>query len=548
MNNSNKINRRQFLKLTSMATATTLSLSMGFPILGHAYTAENLTDDSQFDVIIIGTGYGAAVTALRLAEKGIRCLMLEMGLDWQEQNKQTGLKFSGMAWAEKQSTWLRKTTIAPFANYRVFEKFTGALDRIDFEHVHVYAGRGIGGGSLVNGGMSVTPTQAYFEEIFPQLDSQLFYRKYFPLANASLGVSTIPDDFYQSSAYYQFSRTGEAEGIKAGYTPVKVPNVYDYDYMRKEEAGEVTKSGLSDEVIYGNNYGKKDLTKTYLKQALATGNVTILGLHKVEQIVENLSKETNAISYSIKVSQINTKGETVKNKTYHTNKLFLGAGSLGTTELLLKSQAKGTLNHIDSEVGKYWGNNGNVMATRSGIKKPLGKKQAAIPAVGLSKWTKDKDAVFAEVAPFPVGIDFRTALYLVINRVSKYGKLSYNHKQNKLALNWDNNHTEQMVKNAGMFLDTMNAANGGLRGAIFRHGKDWGINPKICYHPLGGCVLGKATDQFGRLKNYQGLYITDGALIPASIGVNPYVTITALAEYCIENVLQQDFKDELKHT
>lgn len=540
------INRRQFLKLSSLATAGAVASSMGFPIIGTAYAKEELTDNSDFEVIIVGTGYGSAVTALRLAQKGIRCLMLEMGLDWQKAKKETGLKFSSMGWAEKQSTWLRNTTIAPFANYRVFEKFTGALDRIDFEHVNVYAGRGIGGGSLVNGGMSVTPTKEYFAEIFPKLDNKLFFDKYFPLANKELGVTTMPEDFYQNSAYYQFSRTGEAEGKKAGYTPVKVPNVYDYDYMRKEEAGKVPKSGLTDEVIYGNNHGKKDLTKTYLKKALATGKVTILGLHKVEQIAEIVSEQAtknNADSkiYSLAVTQINTKGETVATKNFTTKKLFLGAGSLGTTELILKSNAKGTLKNIDENVGQYWGNNGNVMATRSGIKLPLGNKQASIPAVGLSKWNNNDDAVFAEVAPFPIGVDFGVALYLVINRVSKYGKLGYNKKSEKLTLDWDDTHNKHMVKNAGNFLDTMNTANGGRRGALFEHGKQQGVNPKICYHPLGGCVLGKATDKYGRLNNHKGIYITDGALIPASIGVNPYVTITALAEYCIENVIKQDF-------
>ncbi len=562
---NNGINRRQFLQSSlTMATVTGLGMSactttaFNRPLKNAQNTASNMNadkvkDNAHYPVIIIGTGYGSAVTALRLAEAGIPCLMLEMGLDWQLAKQQTGLKFSSMAWAEKQSTWLRTTTIAPFANYRKFKKFTGALDRIDFQHINVYAGRGVGGGSLVNGGMSVTPRKDYFAEIFPTLDTDLFYAKYFPLANAQLGVHSIPDDFYQSSKYYQFSRIGESEGVKAGYIPVKVPNVYDYDYMQAEQAGTVPKSALKDEVIYGNNYGKKDLTKTYLKQALATGKVTIVSLYKVEQLIENngnIGNEeenyTDDTLYSLKVKQINTQGETIAIKTLHTDKLFLGAGSLGTTELLLKSHAKGTLTRLDSQVGKHWGNNGNVMATRSGIKSSLGRKQSSIPAVGLSKWTDDKQAIFVEVAPFPIGIDLRMALYLAINRVEKTGTIGYDTKDDKLTLDWDDRHNQQMVKNTERFLDEMNNANGGHDGSIFSHidaqgKKHQGVNPKICYHPLGGCVLGKATDKFGRLNNYQGIYITDGSLIPASIGVNPYVTITALAEYCVENVLAEDF-------
>lgn len=518
------MNRRRFLQTAAAASLGLLNL----PVIGRAFAPSELADNSRFDIILVGTGYGSAVTALRLAEKGKRCLMLEMGMDWQA----SGMKFSRMAWAEKQSTWLKTHTIAPFGNYRVFPKFTGALDRIDFDQVHVYAGRGVGGGSLVNGGMSVTPRRDYFEEIFPQLDAQAFYDKYFPLANRELGVSVMPESYYRQSAYYQFSRVGEQEGCAAGYTVQKVPNVYDYDYMQKEEAGLVPKSGLQDEVIYGNNHGKKDLTKTYLKKALATGNVTILGLHRVDRIADQGDG-----SYALSVSQINTEGETVAQKTYHTGHLFLGAGSLGTTELLLKSHAEGTLPKLDGEVGRYWGNNGNTMAARAGLKHALGSKQASIPAAGLAKWTKGDDAVFAEIAPFPTGVDLRVALYLVINRVPKYGQLGYNAAAKRLELAWGKEHNAHMVRNAGQFLDKMNAANGGWRSTIFPKG----VEPKICYHPLGGCVLGKATDAYGRLNRHKGIYITDGALIPASIGVNPYVTITALAEYCIEHVYQQDF-------
>lgn len=521
--------REEFLKLTSVGT---LGLFLGTPLIGNAFTAEELKDGSSFDVIIVGTGYGAAVTALRLAQVGKRCLLLEMGMDWSV----SGRKFSGMAWAKKTSTWLKRKTIAPFANYRAIEKFTGALDRIDFDHVKIYAGRGVGGGSLVNGGMSVTPKKEYFKEVFPELDAEKFYNTYFPKANKTLGVNTIPEDFYKTTPYYQFSRTGEEEGKAAGYKTVKVPNVYDYEYMQKEAKGEVPKSALSDEVIYGNNYGKKDLTKTYLKDALATGNVSILGLHKVQQIIEEKNNR-----YSLIVSQIDTKGRTIQTKRYITSKLFLGAGSLGTTELLLKSKTKGTLTKLDDTVGDFWGNNGNTMVARAGLKKTLGGKQSTMPAAGLEKWTKNNDAIFAEIAPFPVGIDLRTALYLIINRVPNLGKFTFSKKKGKLKLSWGKKHNNHMIKNAGDFLDNMNTVNGGRRASmIFPKG----IDETICYHPLGGCVLGKSTDMFGRLHNYKGIYITDGALIPGTIGVNPYVTITALAEYCIENVIANDFKSE----
>src|SRR5206468_629333 len=65
-------------------------------------------------------------------------------------------------------------------------------------------------------------------------------------------------------------------------------------------------------------------------------------------------------------------------------------------------------------------------------------------------------------------------------------------------------------------------------------------SPKSRRCPLGGLVLGKATDNYGRVKGYPNLYVVDGSLIPGSTGVNPFVTITALAERNIERVLAED--------
>lgn len=60
------------------------------------------------------------------------------------------------------------------------------------------------------------------------------------------------------------------------------------------------------------------------------------------------------------------------------------------------------------------------------------------------------------------------------------------------------------------------------------------------YHPLGGCVLGEATDLYRRVKGYKNLYINDGSLISGSTGVNPFLTITALAERNIEEIIKSD--------
>ncbi|XGU19163.1 hypothetical protein ACETU7_29100 [Rhodococcus sp. 3Y1] len=58
-------------------------------------------------------------------------------------------------------------------------RYVGVLDAEDFGGIKVYQGRGVGGGSLVNGGMAVTPKRNYFEEILPGVDSNEMYSTYF---------------------------------------------------------------------------------------------------------------------------------------------------------------------------------------------------------------------------------------------------------------------------------------------------------------------------------------------------------------------------------
>lgn len=65
----------------------------------------------------------------------------------------------------------------------------------------------------------------------------------------------------------------------------------------------------------------------------------------------------------------------------------------------------------------------------------------------------------------------------------------------------------------------------------------------MTYHRLGGCVLGRATDNYGRARGYSRLYVVDGSLVPGSIGVNPFVTITALAERNMTRILAEDPRD-----
>lgn len=520
------MNRKTFLKSGALAIGGFYFLHSN--LLQAVQPTYQSLKEIEAPIIIIGSGYGGAVSALRLCQAGKKVLMLEMGLNWGKSN----LPYSNLLKPGKSSAWLKTKSIAPFFNIFSLKPFTGVLDRLDFEHINIWIGRGVGGGSLVNGGMAVTPKESYFKEVFPTLDAEQFYNVYFPLAKKELKVNTINEDFLKDCPYYKFNRVGEEEAHKAGFKTMRVPNVYDFNYMEKEYKEEVPRSAFNTEVIYGNNYGKNSLDKTYLQKALDTGNLEILDLHSVDNIQLNDDK-----TYTLNVQQIDTAGSKVADKIFHCKKLILAAGTMGTLQLLLRSHAVNNF-PIHENVGQNWGNNGNFMTGRNWIK-PLsggtGAKQSTIPVGGVDNWDDPEHPFFAEIAPLPMGMDVATALYLQINRVEKKGSVSYDN--NKLSVNWDQTNTKKMRENADYFIKKMNKANGGTRAHFLF---DNGFGPNICYHPLGGCVLNEATNEYGKLKKHENLFVLDGSLIPGTIGVNPFVTITAITEYCIENLIKKN--------
>ena len=127
----------------------------------------------------------------------------------------------------------------------------------------VFAGRAYGGGSIVNGAIAIAPRRAHFEAVFPWINSDEMYDIYFPRAIKNLKVSQILEAFFNESEHYEFTRAAERQASRAGLKTEFFGNSYDFDYMQKEARGEVCKSALGGEVIYGNKAGKFSLDLTY---------------------------------------------------------------------------------------------------------------------------------------------------------------------------------------------------------------------------------------------------------------------------------------------
>ncbi|SMC77630.1 cholesterol oxidase [Lentzea albidocapillata] len=502
-----------------------------------AQAAASIVDAAVVPALVIGTGYGGSVAALRLAQAGVDVHMVEMGMAWDTPGAD-GKIFANTTTPDQRSFWLRTKTKQPLSNFlgfpidRAIPRYTGILDAEDFAGITVYQGRGVGGGSLVNGGMAVTPKREYFGDVLPTVNPDEMYGTYYPRANAELGVNMIRPAWFDTTEAYQYARVGRKHAQRSNFPYVFVPTVYDWNYMEQEAAGTVPKSALVGEILYGNNYGKKSLQKTYLSKVRATGRVTISPLHRVVGVVPATG------GYKVTIEQLNTNGDPIAVKEVTAAKVFFAAGSVGTSKLLVKLKATGALPNLNDEVGKGWGDNGNVMCGRANhMWDPTGKLQSSIPTLGIDNWAAG--GAFAEVAPLPTGIETYASFYLAITKTPNRAQFTWNAAAGKVDLNWQTAWKNVSINAAKSIFDKINSKEGTIyRTDLFGVYKIWGDH--LTYHPLGGAILNKATDNYGRLHGYPGLYVMDGSLIPGTTVVNPFVTITALAERNIEKIIATD--------
>lgn len=480
--------------------------------------------------VVIGTGFGGSIAAYRLAQAGIDVVVLERGRRWVVTDAED--TFPSVRAPDRRAAWFDTTTVLPGAPSASIEPYAGLLEMIRSPNLNVICGAGVGGNSLVFGGIMIQPSQTLFERTFPK---EVAYAEmdadYYPRVRKMMRTASIPDDIWSSEAYAS-TRVFIAQAKKAGLEPETIQNAIDWDLIRKEITGEKKPSAIVGDYNYGLNSGAKNsLDRTYLAEAEKTGRVDVRPLHVVKRIAALSSGR-----YLVTAEHIDEEGAVLEVVSFRTTQLFLGAGCMGTNKLLLAAQARGDLTKLGPNLGRGFSNNGQIIAVRSGVGAPTGALQGGPPTAFIRQPDNAHAPISIENGPGPFPSDCQCLINICHGIPDQLGILTLDGKTGNIVANWEKSYAAKTQAGFDATLAALNQANGGvllpLPGVA---GSD------NTYHPLGGASMGLVCDSWGRIEGHPGLYVVDGALIPGATGcANPALTIGAIAERCMDRILAED--------
>lgn len=239
--------------------------------------------------------------------------------------------------------------------------------------------------------------------------------------------------------------------------------------------------------------------------------------------------------YTVDIRVVDPTGKDLETKAVTCDRLVLGAGTVGTSELLVRARHEGTLKNLDDSVGRGFGTNGDAAMI-----------QFLSLSQGLFQGSPSASTILDKSLDMPARMESWYSLGIQINAgiIGSLGMVMdpqradfvYSVAKDDVILDWPKNGNKATEEVLRTMQNKIAEANGTGVGVPVLNVPD--VARSFTAHPLGGAVIGKTTDAYGRVKGHPGLYVMEGAAIPGSTGTaNPSLTITALAERNIAKVI-----------
>ena len=518
------LTRRGFLASAAAAGAA-LTVSATGTAAGRPRRVR--TEASEHRVVVVGSGFGGAVTALRLTMAGVPVLLLERGREWRTgPNART---FPNPSSPDKRILWHRS---APelFGRPIGLEPYAGLIDAVPGDGMTAVTAAGLGGGSLIYQGMSLEPAEHVFNEHLPEeLDWRRLHRVHYPRVARMLGLATAPDTLVRDPAY-RAARLFATRARRAGLPVSKIPMPIDWSYAQAELDGAMTPSYTDGSGAVGvNNGGKHSLDVTYLRRARATGLLRIATLHEVLDVTRRPDGR-----WGLDVLETDVDGTPVARKLMTTGTLVMAAGSVHTTRLLLRARER-SIGDLPDGIGTGWGTNADRIYVWSDPSLDFGARQGGPVVYGSLNWDDAASAhtvVQASIPPF--GVDVHSTMLVGFGVSRARGAFRYDTATGDARLHWPVDGDRRIQW--GHIHPTVNAIAG--PGSVLTDSNRF-VN--TTWHPLGGAAMGAVCDLSGRVHGQRGLYVIDGALIPGTTAAcNPSLTIAAVAERALDDIVAND--------
>ncbi len=547
----------------------------------------------HYDVLVVGSGYGGSIAASRMARAGKTVCMFERGAE-----KQPG-EYADTLWKSKDEMQVDSKI------GHVGSK-TAMLDFHVNDDVSVLRGCGLGGTSLINANVSIAPEERVFTgEGWPKeiRENPKSLVKSMDDAREMLGANQYPEGTPGFPVLNKTNAQRESAKELGGKFDLLDINVTFKDGVNKVGVPQKACNLCGDCVTGCNHHAKNTTLMNYIPDAKNHGAEIYC-----EVEVSHVERGDGhwIVHFSLPTANRDKFDAPILSVT--ATKVFLGAGSLGSSQILLKSKEQGL--SLSDEVGNKFTGNGDVLAFGYNNDRPIdgvgwGDKykepgmapvgpcitsvvdmrdtedmsqamileEGSIPGTISSVLTpafipisrligKDTDSGFIdfikekgrEIASMVkgayTGAIKNSQIYLMMAHDNGNGKMKLG-KKGRLEIDWPGVGSDSIFTTINDRIKGATKALGGtfIKNPVWTSLFDFDL---VTVHPLGGCNMADSaetgvTDHKGQVFSgatgtdmHPDLYVTDGAFVPRSVGCNPLLTISALAERACDKILEEE--------